>query len=89
MDMTMSSPTEQAILEALKRNECYMTVAHLARLSGSPAETVAAFIAANPDKIRKSRMETEAGESLYILNTPLSGVADTWAAFRYFNSLKF
>ena len=87
--MTHLPQTEQAILDVLKQKKCYMTASHLARLSGSTPEIVEAFISANSDKIRRSQIETEAGESLYILNTPLSVITDAWAAFRYFNRIKF
>ena len=80
---------EQAILDALSKSDGYVTPTYLAHVSGSAPEAVNAYLADHPDVIRKSKIETTAGESLYTLNTPLSGIADAWNAFCYVNSKKF
>jgi len=86
---TEHAENEKAILDALQRAKGYVTVPYLAQVSGSAPQTVQEFVAQHPDKVRKSRIETETGESLYILNAPLSGIADAWHAFRFLNAKKF
>lgn len=87
--MPTQQEIEQAILDALKHSKGYVTLPHLAQVSGSAPEAVQVYVASHRDKVRKSQIETESGEPLYTLNTPLSGIADAWSAFRYVNSKKF
>ena len=79
----------EIILETLDKSDGYVTVPYLSKITGSSPEIVNGYIAQHPDKIRKSKIETDAGESLYMLNKPLSGIADAWHAFRFANAKKF
>lgn len=87
--MQLQQETENAILGALKKTKGYATLPYLAQVTGSAPEAVQDYVDSHPDKVRKSSMESENGESLYTLNTALSGLADAWASFRYINSKKF
>lgn len=84
-----AEPLNKAILDAMRGVKGYVTVDHLARVTGSLEYDVETFIVENPEIIRKSRIQTDDGQSLFTLNTPLSGLADAWTAFRHVNSKKF
>lgn len=88
--VVLSSDTiGEAILHALRESAGYMSVSRLADTTGLSVEQVRAFAYANPNKVRKSLMRALNGEEVYILNTPLSGLSDSWNAFRHFNAKKF
>lgn len=87
--MLSQQEIEKAVLGVLKNKKGYVTLPYLAQVSGSAQEAVQDYVDSHPDKVRKSNMESENGESLYTLNTALSGLADAWASFRYVNSKKF
>lgn len=79
----------ESILHALRESAGYMSVSRLANTTGLSVEQIRAFATANPNKVRKSLMRALNGEEVYILNTPLSGLSDSWNAFRHFNAKKF
>lgn len=81
--------TEKAILEALQQAKGYVTVPYLAQISGSAPQAVEQYVAGHPEQVRKSRIETEDGQPLYMFNAPLSALADAWSAFRLLNAKKF
>ncbi|MCE0523485.1 MAG: hypothetical protein LV480_11310 [Methylacidiphilales bacterium] len=80
---------EAEIIDALKKSEGYVTVPHLAQVTGSSPQAVEGFIASHPRQVRRSLIETDDGQPLFTLNTPLSGIADAWSAFRHLNAKKF
>ena len=80
---------ENPILNALQQAKGYVTLPYLAQVTGSAPEVVQDFVAHHPDKVRKSQIETETGEPLYMFNAPLSGIVDAWSAFRLLNAKKF
>jgi hypothetical protein len=86
---TAPQEIEQSILDALKHTKGYVTLPRLAEVTGSAPEVVRQYVTTHPEKVRKSQIETDSGEPLYTLNTPLSGLADAWTAFRYINTKKF
>lgn len=87
--METQNEIEQAILRSMEEERGYVTIPYLAQVTGSAPEAVQQFVHNHPEKIRESRIKTEDGNSLYTLNTPLSGIADAWAAFRFTNSKKY
>jgi hypothetical protein len=87
--MPIQSNFEEGILSALKKSEGYVTIPYLAQVTGSSPQAVEGFVVEHPDRIRKSLIQTDDGKSLFCLNTPLSGIADAWSAFRYLNAKKF
>lgn len=84
-----SKPIGEAILRVLSESAGYMSVSRLAKNTGLSVEQVRAFATANPNRVRKSLMRAANGEEVYMLNTPLSGLSDSWNAFRHFNAKKF
>ena len=80
---------EEAIVRHLKKSGGYMTINHLSHVTGSAPQEVEQFVISHPEKIRKSQIETDDGQPLFTLNTPLSGVADAWTAFRHANAKKY
>lgn len=79
----------EIILKTLKDAESYVTVPYLSEKTGQPLDLVSEYVIQHPEQVRKSKMRTDGGEILYTLNTPLSGVADAWQAFRFANAKKF
>ncbi len=80
---------EESIISALQKAGGYLSASGLAQASGLPSEVVKAVVAAHTDKIRTSKVHTQDGDPVYLLNTPLSGAFDSWNAFRNINALKF
>ncbi len=89
MDSQNGAVVGQKIVEALGQSNGYVTVPYLAEKIGSPLPFVREYLREHPEKVRKSSIQTDSGETLYMLNTPLSGIADAWHAFRFANAKKF
>jgi len=87
--VTTSSVAEGQIIDALKETRGYATATYLSGVTGAAPEQVALIARAHPDKIRESVMKTDAGEALFMVNAPLSAVADYWNAFRALNDSKY
>lgn len=79
----------KAISEHLRKSGGYVTINHLAQVTGSAPQAVEQFVIGHPEEVRKSKIETDDGQPLFTLNTPLSGVADAWASFRHANAKKY
>lgn len=80
---------ERILCALTNKNAGYMSVSRLANATDLSVEQVKAFATANPRRVRKSLIRAPNGEEVYTLNTPLSGISDSWNAFRYLNSKKF
>ena len=89
MEATAEAQIEGKLLETLKNAQGYVTIPYLSKKTDSPVESIQECLIEHPEKIRKSKMQTDSGESLYTLNTPLSGIADAWHAYRLANAKKF
>lgn len=80
---------QSAIVDHMKKTGGYITIAHLSQVTGSAPQKIEQFIVEHPETIRKSQIETEDSQPLFTLNTPLSGIADAWNAFRHVNAKKY
>lgn len=88
-DANTEGHTGDAILSALKDASGYISSSRLAHISGLSVEAIRAFAATHPDKVRKSLIRAPNGEAVYILNTRLGWLFDSWHAFCHLNAKKF
>lgn len=66
----------------------YFKVDTLHSLTGVAPQVIIATANQHPDLIRESLIKDEQGQSLYLFNAPLSGIADAWTALRQTAYLK-
>jgi predicted Zn-dependent protease len=89
MESLQEAAVGETIVNTLKNHDGYVTINYLSEKTGSPLQTVQEYVILHPEKVRKSKIQTDSGDTLYTLNTPLSGLADAWQAFRFVNAKKF
>jgi len=83
------SNIDETIQEILKKSSGYVSLPYMVRETGIEPEQLKKFFSSNTDKFRESKIRTEEGDEVYTLNTPLSGLADSWKAFCNINSKKY
>jgi len=84
-----SLPLDMAVSGVLSRNSGYASLSSVAKETGLNVEELRAFFSTHAQKFRKSLIRGQNGEEVYLLNTPMSRLADLWKAFRDLNAKKY